>query len=127
MTGILAGLAGGNSTVATSGAVATVHWANIFGAGSGSTNKQTLSGFTGAISVSATLSAGGTLYYNLNGTVKAYTGAFAVHPGDVLAWTISVNTTQASGNLTVTDVTHSATIQVVPYVIITTWNGSVYL
>ena len=127
MTGAVAALAGCNVAASgSSGSPGAVNWLPMYGVDTVASNTQALSGFTGAISVSAALSGGGTLYYTLNGVLQAYAGAFAVHPADALSWTIAVGKFTRTGTLTVTNVTASTTIQAIPYSIDTSWNGGGY-
>jgi hypothetical protein len=113
----------GSTSGAAGGTLATPVWTNIFGTDVGATNNQTLSGFSGTVSISAANSGGGTLSYILNGTTAVYSGAFSVAPGDVLAWSIAVGLSTKSGTITVTNVTTSATIQAISYTVLSSGGG----
>jgi hypothetical protein len=77
--------AGGGGGIVVPGPLA---WSNIFDVGAGSTDTQTLTAITTPISISATLSGGGTAHSILNGSAAFYAGAFSVSAGDALAWLI---------------------------------------
>jgi hypothetical protein len=127
MTGAVMALAAGGASgaggVTTPGALA---WSAIYDTDSGTSNTQAFTLLTSPISVTASLSGGGTLYYNLNGSYQAYTGAFIVHAGDTLSWTISVGHLPKSGNLTVTNATTSTTLATIAYFVDSSWTGSGY-
>jgi hypothetical protein len=118
---VLAGLAGGVAPGGGTITPAAVSWTNIYDTDIGSTNVQTLSGFTAPISVTATRTGMGKIYYSLNGGYALYTGAFTVNHGDTLAWTMTtlgVGTGNVSGVLTVTNATASTTLQAISYTVI---------
>ena len=127
MTGAVMALAAGGASgaggVTTPGALA---WGAIYDTDSGTSNTQAFTLLTSPISVSASLSGGGTLYYNLNGSYQAYTGAFTVHAGDTLSWTITVGHVAKTGNLTVTNVTTTTTLATIAYFVDSSWTGSGY-
>ena len=123
MTGaVLAGLAGGMAPGGgTITPTPTPNWTNIYDTDVGSTNAQTLTGFTAPISITASRTGNGKIYYSLNGGYALYTGAFTVNAGDVLVWTMTtlgINTGNVSGVLTVTNATASATLQAINYTVI---------
>lgn len=126
MSGAVLSLIASATNTASSGSPVAVGWGPIYGVDAASSNTQTLSGFTGAISISAALSGGGTLIYSLNGSYTTYAGAFTAHAGDTLSWTIYVGHVAKAGNLTVTNVTGSTTLATVAYAVDTSWNGSGY-
>ncbi len=96
-------------------------WTNIFGYGNGQSNTCTVASLTGAISISLANSGSGTLFYVLNGVQIAYTGPFKVVNTNTLAFVIqNPNATGGAtktGNVTVTNATTSATIQVIAYIV----------
>ena len=126
MTGAMMALAGvgggsGGAGVTTPGALA---WTPIYDTDSGSTNTQAFTGLTAPIAVSAAISGGGTLYYNLNGAYGAYAGPFAVVAGDALSWTLDAGRLSRVGVLTVTNVTTGAVLATIPYSVATSWDGA---
>jgi hypothetical protein len=116
MTGAVMALAAGGASGAGGGAVPspTPVWTTITGTFIGSSNTQTISGISGPISLTASVTGGAPLYYVQNGGGPvAYTGAFPVNPGDTLAWMIMA---PGSGTVTVTNVSDSdATLATIPY------------
>ena len=82
---IAPGVGGGGGVVTPSPAPV---WSDISGALAGATQIATILGITAPISLSATKTGGGGLSYVLNGTFVSYTGAFTVHVGDSLGWTV---------------------------------------
>jgi hypothetical protein len=112
---------GGTGTVIPSPAPG---WVNIFGVDYGSTNSQTISGISNSIAITLANSGTGTLYYILNGYLTPYTGAFAVHVGDILAFAVSVGNSPLSGVITVTNVSDaSATLATINYVVKSSGGG----
>lgn len=89
MSGALLALAGASGAGGSSGTPGAVTWSNIFCQGGGSTNSQTLSGITGALTITAANSGASALYYQLNGVSTAYAGAFAWPEGQTLNWSVS--------------------------------------
>jgi hypothetical protein len=128
MTGVAMALAGSGGAAGAGGVVnpGALAWSGIYDTDSGTSNTQAFTAITSPISVSAALSGGGVLYYNLNGGYAAYTGAFAVHAGDTLSWTINVGHLGHSGNLTVTNVTTATVLATIPYSVQSSWTGSGY-
>jgi len=99
-------------------------WSAIYGQDTAVTNNQTIGGITAPMSISAANSGGGTLIYILNGTSSLYTGAFTVHAGDVLAWSIAVGLTTESGTITVTNASDGgATLATIAYVVRSSGGG----
>ncbi len=86
MTGAIAALASAGAAGGGSGTPGAVSWSNIYAVSGGSTNFQTLSGITGAITVSASQSGGSMLGYTLNGVNYTYSGAFSWPEGQALGW-----------------------------------------
>ena len=130
MTGMLAAAAvvcaggvasGGTGTLVPS---PTPVWNNIFDIDSGSTNSQTISGISNQITISLAATGGGVLLYSLNGYSAYYTGAFTVHVGDILSFTIIVGNSAQSGTVTVTNVSNgSATLATFTYVVKSSGSG----
>jgi hypothetical protein len=116
-------LAGAGPGSSTGGALTAPMWTNIYGVDAGYTNNQTLTGFTGTLSISAANSGSGVLVYVLNGASTSYTGAFTAHPGDVLAWGVVVGLTTMSGTITVTNATTSTTLQAITYTVTSSGGG----
>jgi len=127
MSGAIAAMAACCGQSAASGVVIpspTPAWSAIYGLDNGITNNQTISGITAPMSISAANSGGGTLIYILNGTSSLYTGAFTVHAGDVLAWSIAVGLTTESGTITVTNASDGgATLATIAYVVRSSGGG----
>jgi hypothetical protein len=127
MTGVAMALVGAGG--ATGGGVTTpgaLTWTPIYDTDSGSTNTQAFTGLTAPIAVSAALSGGGSLYYNLSGVYQAYVGAFAVHGGDTLSWTLAVGRLSRTGVLTVTNVTTGVVLATIAYAVSSSWDGTGY-
>lgn len=121
LAGLGAGGASGSGGVAPSPAPV---WTNISGWDVGSTNNQTLAGITSPIGLSASWTGGGFLIANLNGVPTLYTGAFTVHAGDVLSWSVGVAGATQSGAVTVRNVSNGgATLASFTYVVRTTSGG----
>lgn len=98
---------GGSGVVVPSPAPA---WSDCRGDASVSTNNVTISGITVPISVQITNSGSASIYYNLNSSYMLYTGAFTVHPSDVLAWIVYNNAhpgTRQTGTVTVINVSNA--------------------
>jgi len=120
---ILAGLSGGVAIGGGSVVVTpAVHWTAIYDTDFGSTNAQTLAGFTAPISITASRTGTGKISYSLNGTAHTYTGAFTAVAADVLVWimaTLGINTGNVSGNLTVVNASNAgAVLGVIAYTVI---------
>jgi hypothetical protein len=127
MTGAVMALVGAEGGAGSSGSPAAVAWTAIYGTDNASTNTQTLSGFTGPLSISAAVSSGPVgIAYSLNGGSYAYSGAFTVHPGDTLAWTLSVAHAAKSGTLTISYGAGPTTLATIPYSVDSSWDGSGY-
>ncbi len=86
MTGAVLASLGGGAGSGGSGAPGAVSWSNVYATSGGATNFETLSGITGAITVSATNSGGSSLGYTLNGVNFTYAGPFAWPEGQTLGW-----------------------------------------
>lgn len=105
MSGAVLALAGVGAPGGGSGTPGAISWSNISSLGGGSTNSQTLSGITGALTISATYTGDSTLGYTLNGTSQLYAGAFAWPNGQTLSWyligpgTGTVTVSDGSGEL----------------------------
>jgi hypothetical protein len=95
---LLAGAAAGGPT-GYAGAPGSISWGNINAVSGGSTNLVTLSGVTGALTVSAQNSGPGTLYYTLNSVNAPYAGAFQWPEGQQLGWYVIGS---GAGTITVT-------------------------
>lgn len=92
-------------------------WPNISDAIIGATGDQTISGISVPVSLTATMTGGGVLYYSLNdGTVINYAGAFTVHNGDKLNWLVAGS--GVSGSVTVNNQSNGgATVATFTYVV----------
>ncbi len=105
MTGVIAataGTGGGTSTVGGTVVPNTLAWTSIVGDDAASSNNQTISGISAPMSMAATITGSGELYYVQNGTTFNYTGAFTAHNGDVIAWGVELpGTIRAAGTVTV--------------------------
>jgi hypothetical protein len=86
VSGAVLSLAGAGSPGGGAGTPGAISWGNIYSQAGGSTNSQTLSGITGALTITATNSGDSTLYYTLNGVSSLYTGAFQWPNGQALSW-----------------------------------------
>jgi hypothetical protein len=97
-------------------------WTNIYNTGIGQNNAVTFSGFTGALSVTATNSGPGILGYAKNGAHfgTPYAGAFTMNASDTLAWVVNEPSggSSYSGTVVVTDATHSVVLATFTYTII---------
>ncbi|MGH7022114.1 MAG: hypothetical protein ACREEB_00835 [Caulobacteraceae bacterium] len=88
---MLGGKGGGGGGGGSPGAL---DWNDILGPASGGigvNNYQTISGITGAMTIAATITGLGKIFYNLNGVLNWYngglgTGPFNVMNADVLSW-----------------------------------------
>jgi hypothetical protein len=119
MTGVVAAAACLKATTGASGdgsGLGSLHWTNIFGHSSGSTNQQTISGLSAPLSITAALTGGAVLYYTKNGVYSSYTGAFSISNGDVLSWAV-IDAGGTSGTVTVTNQVMSTTITTFNYVL----------
>ncbi len=127
MSGALAACASVNSQLGSSGTVVpspTPVWISIFGVDSATTNSQTISGITSPIAISLANSGSGALFFGVNGVWIFYTGAFTVHAGDILAFSISVGNAAESGAITVTNVSNgSTTLATIAYVVKSSGGG----
>ncbi len=104
MSGVTAALAGAGGSGSGGGALGSMSWANIYGSYAGSNTPLTVSGISSAHTLTATKTGGGLLSYILNGSSYGYSGGFAVHPGDTLAWLVaSSGGAGQSGTVTVND------------------------
>ena len=86
MSGAVAATAGLGAVGSGSGTPGDIVWSDIFAQSGGSTNLETLSGITGALSVSATNTGRSQLGYTLNGASFTYAGPFAWPNGQTLGW-----------------------------------------
>jgi hypothetical protein len=123
MTGAIAALVGAGGAGGGGGTVGALSWGSISGSQAGSNAALTITGISSAHSFEAGPSSGGvSLGYTLNGTYVAYTGAFNVHNGDTLGWTVVNNTKPTkSGTVTVTDLTDGgAVVDTFSYVVVGT-------
>jgi hypothetical protein len=114
LTGVVMALLGAESGAGYAGTPGTVAWANINAVSGGSTNQVTLSGVTGAMSVSATNSGPSTLYYTLGDVSQAYSGAFSWPEGQTLLWYVIGG---GSGTVTVTNASAGVELSAFTYVI----------
>jgi hypothetical protein len=114
MSGALMAVMAAEGGANYSGTPGTISWANINAVSGGSTNLVTLSGITGAMSVSAGITGGSALYYTLNGVNQLYSGAFSWPEGESLLWYVIG---AGSGTVTVTNASAGATLSTFTYVI----------
>lgn len=126
MAGVLSLMVSDGVGTATSGSPNAVAWGPMYGTDIAASNTQAFAGFTGPISVTGTLSGGGTLFYTLNGSFLLYAGPFSARSGDTLNWAVSVGVVAKAGNLTVVDATHSTTLATIAYSVDTSWTGTRY-
>jgi hypothetical protein len=108
-------LAGGGAPVASSGTPGTIAWGNINAVSGGSTGAVTLTGITGALTVSATNSGPSTLMYTLGSVSQTYAGPFAWPAGQSLIWSVIG---AGSGTITVTSENGGGTLDTFTYVIV---------
>lgn len=105
MTGISLILTAAAAAPAWGGRPNALNWSAISGVDFASTNVQTISGLNGPISVAASHTGAGLLFYALNGLFNVYSGPFTVRNGDVLAWTVETSDSRrVAGTVTVSDV-----------------------
>jgi hypothetical protein len=114
MTGAVMALAGAEGGAGYAGSPGTIAWSNIYAISGGSTDSVTLSGVTGAMSVSAANSGTSALHYTLNGVSQAYTGAFSWPEGQSLLWYVIG---PGSGTITVTNASAGGTLASFNYLI----------
>ena len=116
------GTASGNKLVYAAGGTdvtpSAVNWANIGPTSSpGSNANQTISGIDTTISISASLSGPGNLFYDLSGAgFVAYTAPFGVTNGQTLRWQVTSDLGNVTGTATITnDSDGSATLDTFAY------------
>jgi hypothetical protein len=107
-------LAASHAVTGYSGTPGLIAWANINAVSGGSTNQVTLSGVTGAMSVSATNSGPSALYYTLGDVSQAYSGPFSWPEGQTLLWYVIGG---GSGTVTVTNASTDTELSAFTYVI----------
>ncbi len=118
MSGIIDVLAAAGQALGSGGTPTTPDWTGIYGFDVAYTNNATMAGYTGSISISASRTGSGTLYYVLNGSSFLYTGAITVPVGATLGWGISIpGSVTCSGTITVTDNTNSTTLATIAYTV----------
>jgi hypothetical protein len=116
MTGVVMGAAAGGASIGFSGAPTnTFAWGNINAVSGGATGAVTLTGVTGAMSVSATNSGPGQLMYTLNSVNAPYAGPFAWPEGQTLIWSVIG---AGSGTVIVTNESAGGTLDTFTYVIV---------
>jgi hypothetical protein len=115
MTGAVMAAATLGASVGYSGSPGTIAWGNINAVSGGATGSVTLTGITGAMSVSATNSGPSQLFYTLNGVNKAYAGPFSWPEGQALIWSVIG---AGSGTITVTNASAGGTLNSFTYVIV---------
>ena len=127
MTGAVLALAGsGVAPGAGSTTLTATTWADIYGTDSAADSPISMLGIGAAVSITATLSSGGTLTYNLNGVPTNYTGAFTVHLNDSLSWGIAVGHTGQAGTISVTNATTATLLQTFNYSVDSSWTVGGY-
>jgi hypothetical protein len=113
MTGAVMAAAASLAVTGYSGTPGAIGWGDINAVSGGSTNTVTLSGVTGSMSVSATMTGGATLYYTLNGVNAPYAGPFAWPEGQSLIWYVigagagTITVTNASAGTTLSSFTYN--------------------
>jgi hypothetical protein len=125
MTGVImatagvaaAGGSGGGGTAGGTVSPNALAWTSIAGVDDGSSNNQTISGISAPMSIAATITGSGVLFYTQNGAPYVYGGAFTVHNGDVIGWSVSTpGASRVSGTITVlNDSDGGATLCTIPY------------
>jgi hypothetical protein len=105
VSGAVLALTGAATSGGGSGTPGAISWSNVTSLAGGATNSQTLSGITGALTISAAITGDSTLGYTLNGASQNYSGAFAWPNGQALNWYLigpgagTVTVSDASGEL----------------------------
>jgi hypothetical protein len=118
MSGAMLALAGAGAAGGYSGSPGAISWSNLTGIGGSSTNSVTLSGVTGAMSVTASQTGLGYLYYTVgSGALTRYAGAFLWPEGETLTWTMTAAGGSVSGTVSVTDATTSTSLGSFTYVL----------
>jgi hypothetical protein len=106
MSAVVTMAAGGSGGGGSGGGIVTPSptpaWTAIAGVDDASSNNQTIAGISAPMSIGATITGSGVLFYTRNGAPFVYTGAFTVHNADVIAWSVSTpGTNRVSGTITV--------------------------
>lgn len=119
MTGVVMGAAAAAGGVTGySGTPGAITWANINAISGGSTNAETLSGVTGSMSVSASITGAGLLIVNLGGASPFYyAGPFVWAEGQSLSWTVTSPGATASGAVTVENTSAGQSLGSFTYVV----------
>ncbi|MBV8683780.1 MAG: hypothetical protein JO111_12975 [Caulobacteraceae bacterium] len=113
MTGAVLALTGGvaGTTGGYSGSPGAVSWGNINAFDGGTNNNQTLTGVTGSMLVSASITGAGGLFYVLNGGAgQFYTGPFLWPEGQTLCWGVNTSGGNVAGTVTVENDTAGTTL-----------------
>jgi len=107
----MAALSGAGGGASGGGGLGTLSWANIYGSYAGSNPPLTIPAIPAAHTLTATKAGPGMLSYLLNGSSYAYSGGFAVHAGDALAWLVaSSGGAGQSGSVTVNDASNGGAL-----------------
>ena len=117
MTGAITTLMGsGAGPGAGSTTISATNWVDLAATYSAANPPVTILGITVPVSITATKSSAGTLYYQLNGVTVAYTGAFNVRLNDLLAWQVNtVKGVTVAGTISVTNATTATLLQTFNY------------
>jgi hypothetical protein len=108
--------AAGASEGGYSGTPGAIAWGNIATVDGGSNNNQTLTGITGAMLVSASITGAGQLFYTLNGGAGTfYAGPFLWPAGQTLSWGVTTGGTNVAGTVTVENADASTTLSTFTY------------
>jgi hypothetical protein len=119
MTGALLATIGATAVGGGAGAPDAMAWGNIYAEIAGGTNILTVAGLAGAkATLTATITGGGELAFNLNGKITTYTGGFVVSDGDTLGWMVFAGGGgPSSGTVTVKSAGGTVTVGTFTYVL----------
>lgn len=115
MSGVLLAVSAAGGPAGYTGAPGTIAWGNISGVSGGSTGSVSLSGITGALTVSAGNSGPSQLYYTLGDVNAPYAGAFQWPGGQTLLWYVIG---PGSGTVTVSNASNGDILDTFTYVIV---------
>lgn len=115
MTGVVMGAAAAGGPTGYSGTPGSISWGNISAVSGGSTGAVTLSGVTGALTVSAANSGPSQLYYTLGDVNALYAGPFQWPAGQALLWYV---VGAGSGTVTATNASNGEVLDSFTYMIV---------